>query len=123
MPLDTKLEKRIDTLYRNTKLMPILAILGILVPIFLVISGPLGLLYWFWRRNLLQAADSGALALDSVPPPLPGARPSGELSSRAKLDFIRDHKHSLLIPCYLLVVFVVLVGSFICFLAVTHPRQ
>jgi hypothetical protein len=74
--------------------MPILAILGIFVPILLVIGGPLGLLYWFWRRDLLQAADSGALGLNWGPPPLPGARQSGELSTAAKLDFIRSHKHS-----------------------------
>jgi hypothetical protein len=123
MPLEPKIEKKIDTLYRNTRQMPILAILGIFVPILLVIGGPLGLLYWFWRRDLLQAADSGALGLNWGPPPLPGARQSGELSTAAKLDFIRSHKHSLLIPAYMLAAFVVLVGSFICFLVITHPRQ
>jgi hypothetical protein len=122
MPLDTKLAKRIDTLYRNTKQMPTLAILGIFVPIILVIGGPLGLLYWFWRRELLQTVDSGALSLDLVPPPLPGERQTGELSAAAKLDFVRTHKHSLLIPFYLLIALIVVVGSFICFLVITHPR-
>jgi hypothetical protein len=123
MALDPKLEKKIDTIYRNTRQMPLLAILGLFVPIILVIGGPLGLLYWFWRRDILQAADSGALALDSVPPPLPNAKRSGELSTAAKFDFIRSHKHSLLIPAYMLAAFVILVGSFICFLVITHPRQ
>ena len=110
MSLDTKLEKRIDTLYRNTKQMPILVILGFFVPITLVISGPLGLVYWFWRRALLLAADSGTLTLETVPPPIPGARPAGGLSPAAKLDFIRRHKHSLLIPCYMLMAFIVVMS-------------
>ena len=122
-PLDPKLEKKIGTIYRNTKQMPILAILGIFVPFILVIGGPFGLLYWFWRRDILQAADSGTLGLDSVPPPLPTARQSGELSPATKLDFIRSHKHSLLIPIYMLGAFVVVVGCFITFLVITHPRH
>ena len=124
MPLDPKLEKKIDTIYRNTRQMPILAILGIFVPFILVIGGPLGLLYWFWRRDILPAADSGSLGLDSVPPTLPpAARQSGGLSPATKLDFIRSHKHSLLIPIYMLGAFVVVVGCFIAFLVITHPRH
>ena len=123
MPLDPKLEKKIDTLYRNTKQMPILAILGIFIPFIFFIAGPLGLLYWFWRRDILLAADSGTLGLESVPPPLPGAKPLGELSPASKLDFIRSHKHSLLIPIYILGAFLVVVGCFIAFLVITNPRH
>ena len=122
MPLDLKLEKKIDTLYRNTKQMPILAIVGIFVPIALVIGGPLGLLYWFWRRGLLEALDSGRLVFDPAPPPLPSPGRVAELSSPAKLDFIRSHKHALLIPLYLLGAFVVILGSFIGYLVITDTR-
>ena len=118
-----KLEKRIDTLYRNTRQMPLLSILGIFVPLVLLIGAPLGLLYWFWRRDLLQSADSGALALDPAPPPLPNTRQSGELSTATKLDFIRSHRHSLLIPAYMLGAFVLVIGGLICFVVITHPRQ
>jgi hypothetical protein len=118
MPLEPKIEKRIDTLYRNTRQMPLLAILGILVPIILIIGGPLGLLYWFWRRDLLRAVDSGAIVLDPVPPSLPGTRQSGNLSSAAKLEFIRSRKQSLLIPFYLLVVTLILIGVFIVLAAI-----
>lgn len=114
MSPDPKLEKKIDTLYRNTNQMPLLAILGIFVPIVLVIGGPLGLFYWFWRRKLLEAIDSGGLVLAAAPPPLPSAGRVAELSSAAKLDFIRLHKHALLIPLYILaaglVAIVVIIG-------------
>ena len=44
MSLDPQLEKKIDTVYRGTKQMPFLAILGMFVPIVLVLGGPIGLL-------------------------------------------------------------------------------
>lgn len=123
MALDPKVEKRIDTLYRTTRQMPLLTILGLFIPLVLLIGGPLGLMYWFWRRGLLQAADSGSLELDSVPPPLPGAKQSGELSPAAKLEYIRNHKHTLLLPGLVLAVVVILIGGLICFTVVTHHRQ
>jgi hypothetical protein len=119
---DPKLEKRIDTLYRNTKQMPILAVVGLFVPIALLIGGPLGLLYWYWRKGLLNAIDSGKLAVDLAPPPLPSGGRMRELSSRAKLDYIRDHPHALLIPLYLLGAFVVLLGALLGYLIITDTR-
>ncbi len=122
MPLDPKLEKKIDTLYRNTKQMPIFAVLGIFVPIALVIGGPLGLLYWFWRRRLLEAADAGRLVFAPTPPPLPSPGRVAELSTPAKLDFIRRHKHALLIPLYLLAAFAAIFGAFIGYLVIKDTR-
>ena len=122
MAYDKKLEKKIDTLYRNTKQMPILAAVGVIVPIILVIGGGLGLLYWFWRRDLLAAADSGKLRFDPAPPPLLSPGRVVELSLAEKFDFIRSHKHSLLIPLYLFVAFAFVLCAFIAFLVITGPR-
>ena len=122
MPLDPKLEKKIDTVYRGTRQMPFMALLGMFVPIVLVLGGPIGLLYWFWRRGLLEAVDSGRLHLETVPPPVPSRGRVPDLSPSAKLDFIRSHKHSLLIPLYMLGTVVAVVGAFLGYLVITDPR-
>ena len=126
MTPDTKLKKKIDIIYRATKLAPILAIVQFFSPYivifvvsyfvvgdgnikntfiiwrFLNIVLPLlGLVFWFWRLYLLRTADSSTLGLDSVPPPLASAKQSGQISTAAKLDFIRRHDHFLLIPLYI----------------------
>jgi hypothetical protein len=101
MTPDPKLKKKIDIIYRATKLVPILTIVLFCVPYITIILALLGLVFWFKRRNLLKAADSGASGLDSVTPPLASAKQSGQISTAAQLDFIRRHKHFLLIPLYL----------------------
>jgi hypothetical protein len=122
MPLNPKIEKKIDTLYRNTKQLPLLAILGVIVPIILIIAGPLGILYWCWRRDLLRDVDGGNIVLDASPPPLPSTAKAAELSTSAKLKFIREHPHSLLVPVYLLGAYAVLLGVIIAVAVISAPK-
>ena len=118
---DSKFEEKIDSVYRITKQMPIVSVLGLLVPIILVIGCVIGLFHWFRRWNLLKAVDSGRVILDQAPPPIPNAIQSGELSSVAKLDFIRNNKHTLLVPLYIAFAIAVLVGGFIALLPFIGP--
>ncbi len=63
--MDDAQAKRIDGLYRNAKQMPILAVLGVLVPLLLLLGAPLGILYASWRKGLLSDIDAGKIELDA----------------------------------------------------------
>jgi hypothetical protein len=110
MPLDPKIEKRIDTIYRNTKQVPILIIISFTIfPIALIIGAALGPFSWLRRRNLLGEIDSGILVLESAPVELHSSKRTKNLSTTAKVHYIRSRKHALLIPLYLVVIFAVII--------------
>ena len=105
MPLDARTAKRIDRLFHNTKQMPTVAVMGLIIPIALLIGGPLGLLYWVWRRALLADVDAGHLPFDPVPPPISGSNRTISLSPAEKIAFICARPHALLMPLYFLIFF------------------
>ena len=86
--MDKATYKQIDSLYRNLKQLPLLAVLGILVPILLPIVPLLSLAYLFLRSRLLSEVDSGDIAID----PVADAQSAkvGELSVIRKLEYIRN---------------------------------
>ncbi|HEX2475403.1 MAG TPA: hypothetical protein VHK01_11685 [Lacipirellulaceae bacterium] len=86
--MDKKTDKRIDSLYRNLKQLPLLAVLGIIVPILLPFVPLLCLAYLYLRSRLLTEIDSGAIAID----PVTDAQTAkvGEVSVINKLEYIRN---------------------------------
>ena len=116
--MDKDNEKRLDTLYRNTKQMPILTILGIFVPIVLFVAAPLGILYSIWRRNFLRDIDSEKFALTDPETPTQGV-----LSNSEKLEFIRVRKVSLLAPTMVVGAYILLIIGVIVFTASNQPAS
>jgi hypothetical protein len=90
--VDAKLDKHIDTLFRNSQMMPVVTIMGVFIPIVLVFAGPLGLVYAAQRARLLRRIDNGELSL-SGPPPLPGA-----VSVQDKIATLRRQSLRLIVP-------------------------
>lgn len=63
----------------------------------------------------MHKIDCGNIIVDpnEPPPALKPGRTVAELSTVAKVEFIRSHKHSLLIPLYLLIVLLVVIVGFV----------
>jgi hypothetical protein len=85
--MDKKASKRIDSLYRNIKQLPLLAVLGIIIPILLPFVPLLCLAYLYLRSRLLQEIDSGKIPID----PVADSRTEkvGDISVMRKLETIR----------------------------------
>jgi hypothetical protein len=86
--VDKKTSKRIDSLYRNIKQLPLLAVLGIFIPILLPFVPLLCLAYLYLRSRLLAEIDSGKLPIDLVADSKTAK--VGELSVVDKLKVIRS---------------------------------
>lgn len=97
---DPRVEKRIDSLYRNVKQIPVLSILGLLVPIALLFAFPLALIYMFLRAKLLRDIDDGTVVIN----PLEDRRSSNphELSVSQKVHYLRYHAARLWVPILIL---------------------
>ena len=97
--MDPKVQKHLDNLYRNTQQMPILNVFCLFVPVLLLISVPVGLLYAYQRRQLLKRVDSGEWPVPQTPP-LPG-----QVSLSDKVNAVRRRNLRLWVPTILLGVF------------------
>ncbi len=56
--MDARTEKRIEELYRNAKQMPLLTVLGLLVPIVLLFAVPLGIVYFIECSRLAHGGST-----------------------------------------------------------------
>lgn len=52
--MDPRATKRIDSLYRNLKMLPTLAIVGVVVPIVGLVLLPIAAGYWYLRSRMLR---------------------------------------------------------------------
>jgi hypothetical protein len=105
--MDAKIEKRIDSLYRNISSFTTLTILSVIVPILLIFVVPLSLAYLYLRAKLLAEIDTGRIRLDSVMSDN-SARTAG-MTTVQKVDFIRQNSGRLWMPSIVLVGVVVVV--------------
>ena len=87
-PLDPKFVERLNTVYRSSKQMILLSILGVFIPIVLVFGAALGLIYFFQRKSLLSEIDSKNLQITQ---PL-----------LDEVAYLRNNKQELLLPLYFL---------------------
>jgi hypothetical protein len=87
--MDQKTRKRIDSLYRNVKQIPILGAIGLFMPLFALITGPLALAYLYLRSKLLSEIDRGVIDIDAIAQGEP-LRP-GEPSTWWKVEYLRHH--------------------------------
>jgi len=101
-PLDQKFISRLNTVYRTSKMMIILCVLGFFMPFILLIAGALGVLYYFWRKSILAEVDAKGLILPQ--------------QQRIEVDYLRANKQELLLPLYFLLGFAVLMAGVIAFL-------
>jgi hypothetical protein len=86
--MDKKTSKRIDSLYRNMKQLPLLAVLAVFVAILLPFVPLLCLAYIYLRSRLLREIDSGKIPID---PATDGQSAKvGELTNVQKLEYIRS---------------------------------
>jgi hypothetical protein len=94
--MDSRTAKRIDSLYRNMKSMPVLTVLSVLVPILLLFAPLLSLAYLYLRAKLLRDVEAGRIVLD----PVVDSRPpkAGESSIQEKLNYISDNNSRILMP-------------------------
>ena len=117
MAIDKKTARRIDSLYRNMKSMPVLTVLAVIVPIFLLFAPLLSLAYLFVRTKLLQEVDSGRIVID----PLDDENFSkpGEPTVSEKIDYIRTHNSRIVMPLVIMVVVALLIAMAIVCTSVT----
>ena len=101
-PLDPKFISKLNTVYRTSKMMLVVCGLSILMPFILMLTAPLGILYFFWRKSLLAEVDAKHLVL-------PPAR-------QAEVDYLRANKQELLLPLYFLIGFALFIAGLIAFL-------
>jgi hypothetical protein len=87
MEADKATLKKIDTLYKTTKQMPLVTILGLAIPLIMLIAGCLSFLYASWRKKILAATDAGHL----------------HVPDKDKIQYLRQHKLRLLLPGYILI--------------------
>ncbi|QDT15444.1 hypothetical protein [Alienimonas californiensis] len=78
--------KRVDSLYRNLKQLPMMTVLGVLVPVLILILPPVGLAYWWLRRRLLANVDAGRIVVE--PHDRKGSK-RGRPSTAKQLEYIR----------------------------------
>jgi hypothetical protein len=114
MTLDQKTIARIDSLYSNAKLMPLLCIIGIVIPFVLLIGALLGILYWFWRKALLRELDSQT-GNPSGPPPLPSNKKC--ISTDDKITYLREAKLAFLAPGIVFICYAAIIAGMIAFLS------
>ena len=92
--MDRRATKRIDSLYRNLKMLPTLAIVGVVVPIVGLVLLPIAAGYWYLRSRMLRDFAAGKFAAAGGPP-LYG---SGEVTPHDKLKYIADNGSNLVLP-------------------------
>lgn len=90
--MDPNLYRRMDALYRNGKLLPLITVLAIVVPFLMLLVAPMGLVYAAQRKLLL--ADIGSTERDA-----PEAL--GDSLSRDKLAAIRRWRTRFYVPSIL----------------------
>ena len=106
--MDAKTEKHIDQLYRNSRQMVLLSILGLFVPIVLVIAAPLGIMYALERSRLLKKVDRGNLDIAGSAEPAPGTA-----SASDKITYLRERPIRFLIPAIIVGAYLVLIAAII----------
>ncbi len=90
--------KRIDSLYRNCKQMPIFTLFGFVIPLFLLIGAPLGFVYAADRKKLLKGIADGEIEVDRR------AR-TKNISVGAQIDFIEKNKLNFYAPAVGLIIY------------------
>ncbi|NQT37786.1 MAG: hypothetical protein HQ581_09870 [Planctomycetes bacterium] len=93
--MDKKAAKRVDSIYRNIKQLPLLAAIGFFVGIIGVMLIPIALAYGHLRSKLLRDCASGRIVVEkhdqrSVKP--------GELTTEQKLEFLQYGDTRMWIP-------------------------
>lgn len=111
--MDESTRKKIDSVYRATQQLPIVAAIGVVIPLLFLLSVPLGLIYWSWRRQLLTAFDGGRLVIEAGPPPLPTPGKKPEPSLLTKMEVIRKSGFLVLVPVYVLIFLIVVIAGFV----------
>lgn len=100
---NARVAKRVDSLYRNVKMMPVLTALGLFVPLMLMLAVPLALVYLFLRRQLLEGIDRGAIVIDP------------NHAAAEQVAYLREHSLRLWAPLYVagvwIALFTVIFGS------------
>ncbi len=91
--MEPKLYRRLDALYRNGRLLPLITVLAIFVPILMLIVAPLGLVYAVQRYYLLK--DLGYSLLDDP-------QSLGDGLARDKIDAIRRWRARFYTPSIML---------------------
>jgi hypothetical protein len=107
--MDEKLNKRIDSLYRNLRSFPLLIVVSVLIPIFLLFLPLLSLAYLYLRGKLLREIDSGMAIIE----PAPDLPYSKVLTPAQKVDRIREYGKALWVP----IIFWILIVGLIIILA------
>ena len=93
--MDQNSAKRVDSIYRNIKQLPLLGCLGVFVPFIGVLLLPIAITYSILLSRLLRDCDNGNPAVedhDRIPSRL------GDVSTEQKLDFLRYGNTRLWIP-------------------------
>lgn len=94
----------------SAKVMPWVCVAGVFIPLALLIGGGLGLLHWFWRKQVLAQVD--ALPPNSLELLSP-AESGGGQSIAAKIQVIRQAKLTFLAPGIVLLAYAVIIGGLI----------
>ncbi len=93
--MNNKAAKRVDGVYRNIKLLPLLACLSVIfVPIGIFIL-PITFLCSSFRSNLLRDYDSGKITVeehDRI------SQKPGELTTEQKLQFLKHGRTTIWVP-------------------------
>lgn len=108
--MNTKEQKQLDSLYRNTKKVHVLAIFfGIVFPIVNFVTAPIFFLMWLSRNKFIMSIDSGDIKFGERST-APGAPPAlGDPENHVMLEYIRIHKLRLLSPTIIACIQVALV--------------
>jgi hypothetical protein len=93
--LDPKLEKRIDSLYRNAKQLPLLAIFGLFIPVIMLFAAPLGLVYAWQKARLLKLLEG--VDLD-------GGIPIGKVTTAKKIECLTRWNARFYVPSILMAI-------------------
>jgi hypothetical protein len=101
MAIDIKTAKRIDSLYRNMKSMPLLTIIAVFVPILLLFAPLLAMAYLYLRTKLLKELDSGEIVIDRLDDGKFSKQ--GEPTVSEKIDYIRSHNSRIVMPVVIMV--------------------
>jgi len=117
MAIDIKTAKRIDSLYRNMKSMPVLTIISVFVPILLLFAPLLSLSYLYLRKKLLKEIDTGQIVVDRLDDEK-YSKP-GELTVVQKIDYIRKNNFRIIMPLAIMIGVALVIGLAIVCTSVT----
>ena len=87
--------KRVDSLYRNLRSLPLLTLLSVVVPPLLVVLLPVGIGYWALRRGVIRDNAAGQFPVE--PADRRSAKP-GDKTTEQKLDYILHRPGAVWVP-------------------------